>query len=194
MSKDQSQKDPAPYESGQPYQVGQDPEADAWYTVFFIENHLDYLAYPDQVASPEQVRFMAYTEENERYYPCSDRMFWTIMKRQSPPYLKKMYEEALHKVLGNTREYVVSGEMDRAFDEFTWVQRTCRNCHRLARERGLLPTKGLTLPLMSYGGSSMVVMCVAIALLLRIDGETRCTLDGLSASGAAAATRRRSMA
>ena len=59
---------------------------------------------------------------------------------------------------------------------------------------GLLPTKGLTLPLMSYGGSSMVVMCVAIALLLRIDGETRCTLGGLSASGAAAATRRRSTA
>jgi cell division protein FtsW len=38
---------------------------------------------------------------------------------------------------------------------------------------GLLPTKGLTLPLMSYGGSSMLVMCVVIALLLRIDHETR---------------------
>jgi len=36
---------------------------------------------------------------------------------------------------------------------------------------GLLPTKGLTLPLMSYGGSSTVVMCVAIALLLRIHRE-----------------------
>lgn len=38
---------------------------------------------------------------------------------------------------------------------------------------GILPTKGLTLPLMSYGGSSIVVMCVAIALLLRADFETR---------------------
>jgi len=57
---------------------------------------------------------------------------------------------------------------------------------------GLLPTKGLTLPLMSYGGSSMVVMCMAIALLLRIDYETRCTAAGLSASGIAAATLRRS--
>lgn len=38
---------------------------------------------------------------------------------------------------------------------------------------GVLPTKGLTLPLMSYGGSSVVVMCVALALLLRIDVETR---------------------
>ena len=38
---------------------------------------------------------------------------------------------------------------------------------------GVLPTKGLTLPLMSYGGSSLVVMCMAIAVLLRIDYETR---------------------
>ena len=38
---------------------------------------------------------------------------------------------------------------------------------------GLLPTKGLTLPLMSYGGASIVVNCMAIALLLRIDHENR---------------------
>ncbi len=36
---------------------------------------------------------------------------------------------------------------------------------------GMLPTKGLTLPLMSYGGSSIVVTCVAIAILLRIHFE-----------------------
>jgi cell division protein FtsW (lipid II flippase) len=33
---------------------------------------------------------------------------------------------------------------------------------------GLLPTKGLTLPLVSYGGSSLIVSAVAIAILLRI--------------------------
>ena len=38
---------------------------------------------------------------------------------------------------------------------------------------GALPTKGLTLPLMSYGGSSVVVMCLALSILLRIDVETR---------------------
>ncbi|MEQ1557999.1 MAG: putative lipid II flippase FtsW [Methyloglobulus sp.] len=37
---------------------------------------------------------------------------------------------------------------------------------------GLLPTKGLTLPLMSYGGGSMMVMCCAIALLFRVHSET----------------------
>ncbi|MBD1389957.1 cell division protein FtsW [Neiella sp. HB171785] len=38
---------------------------------------------------------------------------------------------------------------------------------------GLLPTKGLTLPLVSYGGSSMVILSIAIAVLIRIDHEMR---------------------
>jgi len=44
---------------------------------------------------------------------------------------------------------------------------------------GVLPTKGLTLPLMSYGGSGVLVNCVAIALLLRIDYENRRLMRGL---------------
>jgi cell division protein FtsW len=46
---------------------------------------------------------------------------------------------------------------------------------------GLLPTKGLTLPLMSYGGSGLVVNCVAVAVLLRIDWENRQLARGLNA-------------
>jgi cell division protein FtsW len=46
---------------------------------------------------------------------------------------------------------------------------------------GLLPTKGLTLPLMSYGGSGLVVNCVALAVLLRIDWENRQLARGLPA-------------
>ena len=36
---------------------------------------------------------------------------------------------------------------------------------------GLLPTKGLTLPLISYGGSSLVIVCVVLALIMRADYE-----------------------
>ncbi|MCW8930033.1 MAG: putative lipid II flippase FtsW [Gammaproteobacteria bacterium] len=43
----------------------------------------------------------------------------------------------------------------------------------IAVNMGALPTKGLTLPLMSYGGSSMMIMCVVIALILRAEHETR---------------------
>lgn len=40
---------------------------------------------------------------------------------------------------------------------------------------GALPTKGLTLPLVSYGGTSLLVSCMAVGLLLRIDHERRMT-------------------
>lgn len=53
---------------------------------------------------------------------------------------------------------------------------------------GLLPTKGLTLPLMSYGGNAIIVMCIVIAILLRIDYEQRIIERG-DVSGEAAWSR-----
>jgi cell division protein FtsW len=43
---------------------------------------------------------------------------------------------------------------------------------------GLLPTKGLTLPLMSYGGSGVLFNCIGLAILLRIDYENRVRMRG----------------
>jgi cell division protein FtsW len=43
---------------------------------------------------------------------------------------------------------------------------------------GLLPTKGLTLPLMSYGGTGVFINCVGLAILLRIDYENRVLMRG----------------
>lgn len=40
---------------------------------------------------------------------------------------------------------------------------------------GLLPTKGLTLPFLSFGGTGVLMNCVAVAVLLRIDFENRAT-------------------
>ena len=43
---------------------------------------------------------------------------------------------------------------------------------------GLLPTKGLTLPLLSFGGTGIVVNCIALSILLRIDWENRYLMRG----------------
>ena len=43
---------------------------------------------------------------------------------------------------------------------------------------GLLPTKGLTLPLLSFGGTGIVMNCLALAILLRIDFENRYLMRG----------------
>jgi cell division protein FtsW len=43
---------------------------------------------------------------------------------------------------------------------------------------GLLPTKGLTLPLMSYGGSGVLINCLGLVMLLRIDYENRILMRG----------------
>jgi cell division protein FtsW len=43
---------------------------------------------------------------------------------------------------------------------------------------GVLPTKGLTLPFLSFGGSGIVANCIALAILLRIDWENRRLLRG----------------
>lgn len=58
---------------------------------------------------------------------------------------------------------------------------------------GVLPTKGLTLPLMSYGGTSLVISCVQVALLLRIDHEQRVRRGAapLGAPAMSSAPRRR---
>ncbi len=75
------------------------PEKAAWLTAFFIENHLDHFAYPDQVASLEQTRFMVYLEEDQRYYPCSDQMFDAIINRNQSEFIQREYQKVLEKIL-----------------------------------------------------------------------------------------------
>ena len=88
-----------PIKNSKAYRPGISPEKDAWFTAFFIENHLDPITHPAHAAPPEQVRFMVYLDEDERYYPCSNRMFEAIMNRDNSRFLKKKYQEVLQRVM-----------------------------------------------------------------------------------------------
>lgn len=70
-------------------------------------------------------------------------------------------------------------EIDQRFSGFWPARSACGSASRalvnVGAAAGMLPTKGLTLPLISYGGSSLLIMSTAIVLLLRIDYETRLT-------------------
>jgi hypothetical protein len=58
-----------------------EPEKDAWLANIYTENHLAYEALPDQVAPPEQLRFIVYLDDEDLYYPCPDRIFEMIVER-----------------------------------------------------------------------------------------------------------------
>ena len=74
-------------------------------------------------------------------------------------------------------------ERGRAFDGYLsysigiWF--SFQTAVNIGASAGILPTKGLTLPLVSYGGSSLIIMSIAVAILLRIDFELR--VDGVQA-------------
>ena len=91
-----------------PVFVKDDPDYNAWFTAFFLKNHIDPFAYPSKVGAREQIEFMVYPENDERYYPCSDKMFKAIMSRQYPPYLKSQYEQVLHRIITLIDEFIDS--------------------------------------------------------------------------------------
>ena len=91
-----------------------DPSADAWLTNFFTENHLDFETQPDEVASPEQVRFVVHLPENAVYYPCSTELFEAILKRQSRTYLHERYQE-VWRVVERLVQDLIADESRRTF-------------------------------------------------------------------------------
>jgi hypothetical protein len=87
---------------------------DAWLTNFFTENHLDFETQPEEVASPEQVRFVVHLPVDVIYYPCSTELFEAILNRKSKPYLHARYQE-VWAVVEQLVQDLITDERRRAF-------------------------------------------------------------------------------
>ncbi len=72
---------------------GSDPDRDAWLINFYTENHLAYEAFPDYVASPEQLNFIVHMGGEQFYYPCSDILFTAIIEKRADTLLTSSYAE-----------------------------------------------------------------------------------------------------
>lgn len=81
-------------------------------------------------------------------------------------------------IIGRTAQYLrkhYAGFLAYGFALWVTIQFTVS----IGVNSGLLPTKGLTLPLMSYGGSSILINCIMMAVVLRIDHENRMGILGI---------------
>lgn len=94
--------------------LGMDPERDAWIANFYTENHLAYEAFPNEVASPEQLRFMVQMDEEPYYYPCSDRTFCAIIDKRGEELLPAAYVRVWEQIEPLVRS-VVEDEYKRRF-------------------------------------------------------------------------------
>jgi len=88
------------------YKQGQDPDRDAWLTSFFTENHLAYEAYPDMVASPEQLNFIVHMDGEPFYYPCSDELFAAIVEKRADSLLTTAYMGIWSRIERLVREVI----------------------------------------------------------------------------------------
>lgn len=112
------------------------PEKAAWLTAFYIENHLDPFAYPDHVASSEQVRFMVHLEEDQRYYPCSDNMFDAIVNRNRSGLIQEAYRGVLDRVITLVNEKIEDPK------ERTYLETLIRiKYHHETRDEMMVPSR-----------------------------------------------------
>jgi cell division protein FtsW len=85
-----------------------------------------------------------------------------------------LYSVLLLRIMNIGQKAVKAGQLFSGY--MAWglgITLTLQAVINIGVNAGVLPTKGLTLPLISYGGSSLIISCVAIAVILRIDYERR---------------------
>ncbi len=88
------------------YKKEGNPDKDAWVTNFFTENHLAYEAFPDMVASPEQLNFMIHLDKEQLYYPCSDELFSAIIEKRADTILTSSYTKIWARIERLVKEVV----------------------------------------------------------------------------------------
>lgn len=67
-----------------------------------------------------------------------------LRSEEDPSYPSDLvtYDQAFHTTIDMAREFSTRGALDRAFDQFVWMQKACRTCHEIARGKGFLPPTG----------------------------------------------------
>ena len=91
------------------FTTGADPDRDAWLTNFYTENHLAYEAFPEHVASPEQLNFIVHMGGEPLYYPCSDDLFAAIVEKQADTMLTAAYKKIWNRL---ERLVITTGRAD----------------------------------------------------------------------------------
>jgi cell division protein FtsW len=93
-----------------------------------------------------------------------------------------LFAALIWRALGVARESALAGRLFQAYLAFGFaIWQATQVFINVGVNMGILPTKGLTLPLVSYGRSSLIVTLVALGLLLRIDCENRARASRKSA-------------
>ncbi|HHO48677.1 MAG TPA: hypothetical protein ENN06_09550 [Desulfobacteraceae bacterium] len=116
--------------------TGTDPERDAWLTNFFTENHLAFEAFPDIVASPEQLNFIVHMEGESFYYPCPDGLFAAIVEKRAADLLEGDYRRIWKRI-----EELVGSVIDDPYRrQFLMILLRIKYGHETA-SKVLLPTR-----------------------------------------------------
>lgn len=87
--------------------MGADAAFDAWLYSMMIDNNLDHRTNPDFVAGPEQLRFMVALEEDQFYFPCSEKIFSMLLEEECPRDLDQEYGRAWRIITHMIRDIAV---------------------------------------------------------------------------------------